>query len=72
MNKTGTHYIFLIHPSFFILHFPIEIIQTNKLSFLDPVQNSGGSLKMKAVGVRHAIADGVLNVNIAYEFSKGK
>jgi len=25
---------------------------------------------MKAVGVRHAIADGVLNVNIAYEFSK--
>ncbi len=50
---------------------PIEIIQTDKLSFLVPVQNSGGSLKMKAVGVRHAIADGVLNVNIAYEFSKG-
>ena len=49
---------------------PIEIIQTDKLSFLVPVQNSGGSLKMKAVGVRHAIADGVLNVNIAYEFSK--
>ncbi len=50
---------------------PIEIIQTDKLSFLVPVQNSGGSLKMKAVGVRHVIADGVLNVNIAYEFSKG-
>ncbi len=27
---------------------------------------------MKAVGGRHAIADGVLNANIAYEFSKGK
>jgi hypothetical protein len=25
---------------------------------------------MKVVGVRHSIADGVLNVNIAYEFSK--
>ena len=49
---------------------PIEIIQTDKLSFLVPIQNSGGALKMKAVGVRHAIADGVLNVNIAYEFSK--
>ena len=50
---------------------PIEILQIDKLSFLVPVQNAGGSLKMKAVSVRHAIADGVLNVNIAYEFSKG-
>ena len=49
---------------------PIEIIQADKLSFLVPVQNSGGALKMKAVGVRHAIADGILNVSIAYEFSK--
>ena len=50
---------------------PIEILQTDKLSFIVPIQNAGGSLKMKAVGIRHEIANGVLNVNIAYEFSKG-
>jgi hypothetical protein len=50
---------------------PIEILQTDKLSFNVPIQNAGGSLKMKALGVRHEIANGVLNVHIAYEFSKG-
>ena len=49
---------------------PIEILQTDKLSFVVPVQNAGGSLKMKASGVRHEITSGVLNVHIAYEFSK--
>ena len=49
---------------------PIEILQTDKLSFLVPVQNANGSLKMRAVGVRSEIANKVLNVNIAYEFSK--
>lgn len=50
---------------------PIEILQIDKLSFLVPIQNANGSLKMKAVGVRSEIANRVLNVNIAYEFSKG-
>ncbi len=49
---------------------PIEILQTDKLSFVVPVQNAGGALRMKAVGVRHEIAGGVLNVYIAYEFVK--
>jgi hypothetical protein len=49
---------------------PIEILQTDKLSFVVPVQNGGGALRMKAVGVRHEIAGGVLNVYIAYEFVK--
>ncbi len=49
---------------------PIEILQTDKLSFVVPIQNAGGSLKMKATGVRHEINNGVLNINIAYEFSK--
>ncbi len=49
---------------------PIEILQTDKLSFIVPLQNSNGSLRMKATGVRTEIADGVLNVNIGYEFSK--
>lgn len=49
---------------------PVEIIQTDKLSFLVPLQNANGALRMKATGVRHEIADGVLNVGITYEFSK--
>ncbi len=49
---------------------PIEILQTDKLSFLVPVQNANGSLRMKATGVRPEIANGVLNVSVAYEFSK--
>lgn len=50
---------------------PIEILQTDKLSFLVPIQNAGGSLRMRAVGIRHEISEGVLNINIAYEFSRG-
>ena len=50
---------------------PIEILQIDKLSFIVPIQNAGGSLKMKAAAVRHEIADGSLKVHIAYEFSKG-
>jgi len=49
---------------------PSEILQTDKLSFVVPIQNAGGSLKMKATGVRHEVNNGVLNINIAYEFSK--
>lgn len=49
---------------------PVEILQTDKLSFLVPIQNANGSLRMKATGVRPEIANGVLNVNVAYEFSK--
>ena len=49
---------------------PIEILQTDKLSFVVPLQNAGGSLKMKAASVRHEIGNGVLNVHISYEFSK--
>lgn len=46
---------------------PIEIIRMDKLSFAIPIQNSGG-LKMKAMGIRHEITNGMLNVRIAYEF----
>lgn len=48
---------------------PIEILQMDKVSFVVPVQNSG-SLRMKAVGIRSEILNGVLNVHIAYQFSK--
>lgn len=48
---------------------PVEIIRLDKMSFVFPIQNSG-NLKMKAVGIRHEILNGMLNVHVAYEFVK--
>lgn len=48
---------------------PIEIIKLDRVSFIVPIQNAG-SLKMKAVGIRHEIGNGVLNVRVAYQFLK--
>lgn len=48
---------------------PIEIIKLDKISFMLPIQNSG-NLRMKAVGVRHELVNGAINVHIAYEFVK--
>ena len=48
---------------------PIEIVNLDKVSFAVPIQNAPG-LKMKAVGIRHEISNGTLNVHIAYEFVK--
>ena len=49
---------------------PIKILDMEKVSFVVPVQKSG-NLKMKALGVRHDIGEGVLNVHIKYQFLKG-
>lgn len=49
---------------------PIQIMQTDKLSFVIPVQNADGSLRMRATGIRTEIVNGSLNVIIAYEFVK--
>ena len=51
---------------------PIEILPTDKLSFLVPIQNANGSLQMKSVGIRTELGNGFLNIYIAYQFSKGK
>ena len=48
---------------------PIEIIKLDKVSFTIPIQNAG-NLRMKAVGIRHEVGNGVLNVRIAYQFLK--
>lgn len=48
---------------------PLEVLQLDKISFVVPVQNSG-RMRMKAVGIRHEVANGALNVHIAYEFVK--
>jgi hypothetical protein len=48
---------------------PIEILRTDKISFVVPIQRNG-SLNMKAVGVNHEIGQQVLNIRINYEFQK--
>jgi len=50
---------------------PLQILSTDKLSFLLPIQNQSGSLRMRANGVRTEIVNGALNVYIAFEFVKG-
>ena len=49
---------------------PIEIIKLDKLSFTTPIQNSG-SLKMKALGIRHRVNNKSLDVYLKYRFEKG-
>ena len=48
---------------------PIEIIKMDKISFNVPIQNAG-NLNMKAVGMRHQVGDGVLDIYVSYQFSK--
>jgi hypothetical protein len=50
---------------------PIQILQTDKLSFVIPVQNAGGALRMRATGIRTQVLNGVLNVYITCQFVKG-
>jgi hypothetical protein len=48
---------------------PIEVISLDKISFPVPMQKGPG-LRMRAVGIREEIANGLLNIHIAYEFVK--
>jgi vacuolar-type H+-ATPase subunit E/Vma4 len=48
---------------------PLQILAMDKISFVVPIQNSGG-LRLKAVGIKNEISNGVLNVRITYEFLK--
>jgi hypothetical protein len=50
---------------------PIELVKTDKVSFLLPLQNSNG-VRMKATGFTHEVAAGQLNVRIGYEFEKAR
>ena len=48
---------------------PIEILRTDKISFIVPIQKNG-NLRMKAVGIKSDVGQGVLNVHVIYEFQK--
>jgi hypothetical protein len=48
---------------------PMEVVSLEKISFGVPIQN-GQNLKMKAVGIKQEVVNGVLLIRIAYEFVK--
>jgi hypothetical protein len=48
---------------------PIQIIDLEKLSFPFTLPNNA-KLKMRAVGVRHQVVPGALNIIISYEFAR--
>lgn len=48
---------------------PIELFQLSKLSFAVPLKGSG-ELSMRAVGLRHELQNGTINVVVTYEFGK--
>ena len=48
---------------------PIEVVRTDKVSFVLPLQNSN-QVRMKATGFSHDVVNGQLNVRVAYEFQK--
>ena len=48
---------------------PIEIIRTDKVSFVVPLQNSS-AVRMRATGFAHEISNGQLIIHITYEFEK--
>lgn len=50
---------------------PINILSMDKVSFAVPIQNAG-SVRMKAVGIRHEVVNGALNVYVTYEFQKAE
>ncbi len=49
---------------------PIEILRADKFSFIIPIQNAGGALRLRATNLRHEIGEGVLNVHVEFEFLK--
>lgn len=48
---------------------PIEIVKTDKVSFLLPLQSSN-SVKMNATGFTHQVVNGQLDIRVEYEFAK--
>ena len=48
---------------------PLEIVKLDMLSFTAPIQNSG-KLRMEAIGIRHVVGEGELDVYLKYRFRK--
>ncbi|HZH34761.1 MAG TPA: hypothetical protein VEX64_07975 [Pyrinomonadaceae bacterium] len=49
---------------------PLEILRGEQVSAIVPVQYANGSIRLKAVNMQPEIAGNILNVRVAFEFSK--
>ncbi|MGE3468131.1 MAG: hypothetical protein AB7J13_14515 [Pyrinomonadaceae bacterium] len=49
---------------------PVEVLTLDKISFGFPIENKG-NLRMKPLGIRHDVSNGLLNIHVEYQFLKG-
>lgn len=51
---------------------PIEILKTDKLDFIVPIQQTKSSLRLKANNLRYDVGENILNIYVNLEFSKAE
>jgi hypothetical protein len=51
---------------------PIQILKTDKLDFVVPIQQTNSSLRLKANNLRYDVGETVLNIYVNLEFSKAQ
>lgn len=51
---------------------PIEILKTDRLEFVVPIQQTNSSLKLKANNLRYEVGENLLNIFVNLEFSKAE
>lgn len=49
---------------------PIEILKTDKLDFIVPIEQTKSSLRLRANDMRYDVGENVLNIHVNLEFSK--
>lgn len=49
---------------------PIEILKTDKLNFIVPIEQTKSSLRLRANNMRYDVGENVLNIHVNLEFSK--
>lgn len=49
---------------------PIEILKTDKLDFIVPIEQTKSSLRLKANNLRYDVGENILNIHVNLEFSK--
>jgi hypothetical protein len=51
---------------------PVEILKTEQVAFVVPIQQANGSLRLKATDMKTEVMQGAVNVKIIYEFVKAE
>lgn len=51
---------------------PIEILRTDKLNFVVPIQQTNSSLRLRANNLRYEVGENILNIYVNLEFQKAE